>query len=123
MKKYNLELNKNEEILINGNAVLVNGFIPDTPFFNGRETGVDGYYFITNQRVYFRSKKHFILRDLIKEEFSIALTDIQHVEEKNLFFVFPFFLELILKDNSKVKLSFGFGRQKPLDVLHKLNLC
>ena len=122
MKNNTIELNKNEEILITGNAVLVNGYIPDNPFFDGRETGVDGRYCITNQRIYFRSKKNLITRDLFKEEFSISLKDIVKVEEKNLFIFLPFFLELKLNDDSKVKLSFGFGRKKPLDVLQTLKL-
>jgi hypothetical protein len=122
MKNRTIQLNKNEEILVEGNAVLVNGFIPDNPFFEGRETGVDGRYIITNQRVYFRSKKHFITRDLFKEEFYISLNDIEKVEEKNMFIFFPFFLEFKLKDKSKVKLSFGFGRKKPMDLLQSLKL-
>ena len=122
MKNNTIELNKNENILITGNTVLINGYIPDNPFFEGRETGVDGRYCITNQRIYFRSKKNWITRDLFKEEFSIPLKDIVKVQEKNLFIFLPFFLEFKLKDNSKVKLSFGFGRKKPLDVLKTLKL-
>jgi hypothetical protein len=122
MKNRTIELNENEEILIEGNAVLVNGYIPDNPFFEGRETGVDGRYCITNKRIYFRSKKNFITRDLFKEEFSISLNEIEKVEEKNMFVFLPFFLEFKLKDNSKVKISFGFGRKKPMDVLQRLKL-
>jgi hypothetical protein len=122
MKKNTIELNINENILIEGNAVLVNGYIPNNPFFEGRETGVDGKYCITNQRIYFRSKKNLITKDLFKEEFSILLQDIEKVEEKNLFVLLPFFLEFKLKDGSTIKLSFGFGRNKPLDILKSLNL-
>ena len=122
MKNNTIELNKNENILIAGNAVLINGYIPDNPFFEGRETGVDGKYCITNQRIYFRSKKHWITRDLFKDEFSIPLNDIEKVEEKNFYFFLPFFLEFKLKDTSKIKLSFGFGRKKPSDVLKTLEL-
>jgi hypothetical protein len=63
-----------------------------------------------------------ITRDLFKEEFSISLKDIVKVEEKKLFIFLPFFLEFKLNGNSKVKLSFGFGRKKPLDVLQTLKL-
>lgn len=122
MKNNIMELNENENILIAGNAILINGYIPDNPFFEGRETGVDGRYSITNQRIYFRSKKNWITRDLFKEEFSIPLKDIEKIQELNLYIFLPFFLEFTLKDTSKVKLSFGFGRKKPLDVLKSLKL-
>ena len=51
MKNFTIELNKNENILIAGNAVFVNGYIPNNPFFGGRETGVHGRYCNTNQRI------------------------------------------------------------------------
>ena len=96
MKNNTFELNKNENILITGNAVLINGYIPNNPFFEGRETGVDGRYFITNQRIYFRSKKNWITRDLFKEEFSIPLKDIEKVQEF-FFYLLTIFFRIQIK--------------------------
>jgi hypothetical protein len=81
---------------------------------------MDGIFIITNQRIYFRSKKHFITRDLFKEELSIKFSEISKVEEKNLFILLPFFIVFNLSNGNELKFSFGFGRKKPLELLQTL---
>ncbi len=117
MKKTTLELNKDEEILLNAKAIFINGFIPENPFFEGRETGMDGNFILTNQRIYFRSKKNLITRDLFKEEFSVYHDEILSVKEKNFFIFLPFFLVFKLHNGNELKFSFGFGRNKPLNAI------
>lgn len=115
-----IDLYENERILEQGNAIFVNGFIPGLPFFESRETGLDGKMIITNQRVYFKSKKHLLLRDLLKQEFSINLADVSSVEQENLFFILPFFIVLKLNYGSTLKFSFGFSRSKWFDTLKRM---
>jgi hypothetical protein len=117
MKKTTIELNKDEEIVLNAKSIFINSFIPESPFFEGRETGMDGNFVLTNQRIYFRSKKHLITRDLFKEEFSVYLDEISSVKEKNYFIFLPFFLVFTLYNGNELKFSFGFGRNKPLNAI------
>jgi hypothetical protein len=119
-KEAAIELNENEVIVQEGSVVFVNGSIPDNPFFDGRETGMDGKMIITNQRIYFRTKKHLILRDLLKEEFSINLSNLDKIEKENLFIFIPFFLVFRLKNGTKLKFSFGFSREKWIKAIQSV---
>ena len=123
-KKPIIVLNENEEVILKVNAVFVNGFIPDnpyfggTPYFGGRESRMeDGIFIITNQRIYFYRKKPNFPRC---SELSIKFSEISKVEEKNLFILLPFFIVFNLSNGNELKFSFGFGRKKPLELLQTL---